>query len=63
VWWTWEVEDAFQRVKAGTKRAMKDLEAKLTAQLNKMVALVREPLQAQTRRKVLRNSIQQALVL
>jgi hypothetical protein len=52
VWWTWEVEDAFRQVKAGAKRAMKELEGKLSRQLNEMVALVREPLKPHTRRKV-----------
>ena len=46
------MEDAFQRVKAGCKRAMKELEAKLTGQLKDLVALVREPLANHTRRKV-----------
>ncbi|GLE04239.1 hypothetical protein PINS_up013150 [Pythium insidiosum] len=52
IWWTWEVEDVFQRVKAGNKYAMKELEVKLTSQLNDLVRRVREPLDRLTRKKV-----------
>ncbi|CAM9101409.1 unnamed protein product [Chrysoparadoxa australica] len=52
IWWTWEVEDVFRRVADGDKYAMKDFEAKLTGQLNELVALVREPLDNHTRKKV-----------
>ena len=44
VWWTWEVEDAFRAVKDGDKHAMKTLEARLTRQLNELVAMVRQDL-------------------
>ncbi|CAK4656794.1 hypothetical protein LEN26_006663 [Aphanomyces euteiches] len=52
IWWTWEVEDVFHRVAKGNKYAMKELEVKLTGQLNELVRQVREPLQKQTRKKV-----------
>ncbi|KAF0719904.1 Aste57867_701 [Aphanomyces stellatus] len=52
IWWTWEVEDVFHRVAGGNKYAMKELEIKLTNQLNELVRQVREPLQKQTRKKV-----------
>ncbi|TYZ50849.1 hypothetical protein PybrP1_008863 [[Pythium] brassicae (nom. inval.)] len=52
IWWTWEVEDVFRRVKAGSKYAMKELEGKLTGQLNELVRRVREPLDKLTRKKV-----------
>jgi dynein heavy chain len=42
IWWTWEVEDVFRRVRTGgNKYAMKELENKLTGQLNDLVAEVR----------------------
>lgn len=44
IWWTWEVEDSFRRVSNGNKYAMKELEAKLTRQLNELVAMVRTKL-------------------
>ncbi|OQR81950.1 dynein heavy chain, partial [Thraustotheca clavata] len=52
IWWTWEVEDVFHRVAGGNKYAMKELEVKLTHQLNDLVRQVREPLQKQMRKKV-----------
>ncbi|TMW57276.1 hypothetical protein Poli38472_003201 [Pythium oligandrum] len=52
IWWTWEVEDVFHRVKGGNKYAMKELEVKLTNQLNELVRRVREPLDKLTRKKV-----------
>ena len=29
VWWTWEVEDVFKRVRQGSKQAMKDYAKKV----------------------------------
>lgn len=52
IWWTWEVEDVFRRVKNGNKYAMKELEGKLTTQLNELVRRVREPLGKLSRKKV-----------
>ena len=52
VWWTWEVEDAFRAVKEGDKHAMKTLEARLTKQLNELVAMVRQDLNKINRKKV-----------
>ncbi|KAL4108550.1 hypothetical protein PRIC1_000265 [Phytophthora ramorum] len=52
IWWTWEVEDVFHRVKGGDKYAMKGLEGRLTEQLNSLVRRVREPLDKLTRKKV-----------
>ena len=51
VWWTWEVEDAFRAVKEGDKHAMKTLEARLTKQLNELVAMVRQDLNKINRKK------------
>lgn len=47
-----QVEDVFRQVAEGHKYAIKDLEAKLTSQLNNLVALVREPLSSHSRKKV-----------
>lgn len=52
IWWTWEVEDIFRRVKNGNKYAMKELEGKPTTQLNELVRRVREPLGKLSRKKV-----------
>lgn len=52
IWWTWEVEDSFRQAKEGNKYAMKQLESKLTGQLNDLVAMVRDKLDGITRKKV-----------
>ncbi|KAG2382028.1 hypothetical protein C9374_005820 [Naegleria lovaniensis] len=52
IWWTWEVEDAFRRVKNGEKMAVKTLAVQLTKQLNNLVDEVRTPLQSQIRKKI-----------
>ena len=44
-WRTREVEDTFRRVSEGNKYAMKELENKLTGQLNELVAMLRKPLE------------------
>jgi hypothetical protein len=40
IWWTWETEDVFRRVRDGNKHAMKDFAAKLTAQLSELTTMV-----------------------
>ncbi|KAF8069431.1 DHC1 [Scenedesmus sp. PABB004] len=52
VWWTWETEDAFRRVREGDKHAMKGLATKLTDQLAQLTGMVRGELGADVRRKV-----------
>ncbi len=41
VWWTWEVEDVFMKVKKGDKRAMKKYSKKLHGQIDELVVKVR----------------------
>lgn len=41
VWWTWETEDAFRRVRDGDKHALKGYAAKLTEQLGQLTSMVR----------------------
>jgi dynein heavy chain len=40
VWWTWEVEDVFQKVRAGQKQAMKDYARKQHKQIDELVVQV-----------------------
>ena len=40
VWWTWEVEDVFAKVKEGNKRAMKECSKKLHKQIDELVVKV-----------------------
>lgn len=41
VWWTWEVEDVFRKVKKGHKTALKDYAKKLHGQIDELVVKVR----------------------
>ena len=40
VWWTWEVEDVFRKVKRGDKMAMKNYAKKLHSQIDALVVQV-----------------------
>ena len=40
VWWTWEVEDTFRKVKKGDKMGMKNYSKKLHGQLDDLVVQV-----------------------
>lgn len=40
VWWTWEVEDVFNKVKKGHKVAMKDYAKKQHTQIDNLVVKV-----------------------
>jgi dynein heavy chain len=40
VWWTWETEDSFRRVREGDKHAMKTYASKLTDQLSQLTGMV-----------------------
>lgn len=51
VWWTWEVEDVFRKVKAGSKQAMKDFAVKQNKQIDDLVVLVRSQLSRNDRKK------------
>ncbi|XP_075256614.1 dynein axonemal heavy chain 10-like [Convolutriloba macropyga] len=51
IWWTWEVEDTFQKVKKGQKLALKQYAQKLTKQLDDLVVKVRSPLDRNDRAK------------
>ena len=57
IWWTWEVENAFNKVRDGHKHAMKTLAAKLTGQLNELVTAIRDPAIARSARKKLNTLI------
>ena len=57
IYWTWEVEDVFRKVKEGGKRAMKEYLLKLTSQLNEMVSEVKKPLNSLDRKKINTNII------
>jgi dynein heavy chain len=40
VWWTWEVEDVFRKVKKGAKTALKDYAKQMHSQIDELVVKV-----------------------
>lgn len=51
IWWTWEVEDVFQKVKQGQKQAMKEFSKKQFQQIDDLVVLIRTQLPRNDRKK------------
>ncbi|XP_072207474.1 dynein axonemal heavy chain 10 [Excalfactoria chinensis] len=51
VWWTWEVEDVFRKVKKGEKQAMKLYAKKMHQQIDELVTRITAPLSKNDRRK------------
>ncbi|KFP31699.1 Dynein heavy chain 10, axonemal, partial [Colius striatus] len=51
VWWTWEVEDVFRKVKAGQKEAMKLYAQKVHKQIDDVVTRIATPLSQNDRKK------------
>ncbi len=52
VWWTWEVEDVFRKIKHGNKLAMKQYLKTLGDQLERLVVEVRANLSSNDRKKI-----------
>uniref|UniRef100_A0A4X2JQB9 Dynein axonemal heavy chain 10 n=1 Tax=Vombatus ursinus TaxID=29139 RepID=A0A4X2JQB9_VOMUR len=51
VWWTWEVEDVFRKVKQGEKQAMKSYGQKMHQQIDELVTQITKPLSKNDRKK------------
>uniref|UniRef100_U3K3Y5 Dynein-1, subspecies f n=1 Tax=Ficedula albicollis TaxID=59894 RepID=U3K3Y5_FICAL len=51
VWWTWEVEDVFRKVKKGEKQAMKFYAKKMHKQIDDLVTRITMPLSKNDRKK------------
>ncbi|KAM8812104.1 dynein axonemal heavy chain 10 [Rhynchonycteris naso] len=51
VWWTWEVEDVFRKLKAGEKPAMKSYGRKMHRQIDELVTRITTPLSKNDRKK------------
>ncbi|CAG5923192.1 unnamed protein product [Menidia menidia] len=52
VWWTWEVEDVFQRVKKGEKHALRSYADKMRQQIEDLVTRITQPMSKNDRRKI-----------
>ncbi|KAE8635010.1 hypothetical protein XENTR_v10002490 [Xenopus tropicalis] len=51
VWWTWEVEDVFRKVKKGEKQALKNYAKKMHQQIDELVTRITKPLSKNDRKK------------
>ncbi|XP_014373608.2 dynein heavy chain 10, axonemal, partial [Alligator sinensis] len=51
IWWTWEVEDVFRKVKKGEKQAMKLYARKMHQQIDALVTRITKPLSKNDRKK------------
>ncbi|KAJ8266677.1 hypothetical protein GJAV_G00133350 [Gymnothorax javanicus] len=52
VWWTWEVEDVFNKLKKGEKQALKNYAKKMHQQIDELVTRITQPLSKNDRRKI-----------
>ncbi|CDJ47273.1 Axonemal 1-beta dynein heavy chain dynein heavy chain, related [Eimeria brunetti] len=52
IWWTWRVEDAFERMEQGDKNALRDEVAVQRQQVSTLIEVVRKPLEYRARKKV-----------
>ncbi|KAJ3602266.1 hypothetical protein NHX12_030025 [Muraenolepis orangiensis] len=52
VWWTWEVEDIFNRLKKGEKQALKNYGKKMHQQIDELVRHITRPMESNDRRKI-----------
>ncbi|CAM4852615.1 unnamed protein product [Rotaria socialis] len=51
IWWSWEVEDTFNKVAKGQKMAMKNYAKQLNTQIEEVVTEIRNPLASNDRKK------------
>ncbi|XP_028270606.1 dynein heavy chain 10, axonemal isoform X2 [Parambassis ranga] len=52
VWWTWEVEDVFKKVKNGEKDALKKYDEKKHQHIDELVTRITQPMKKNDRRKI-----------
>lgn len=52
VWWTWEVEDVFKKVKKGEKQALRECGTKMHQQIDELVTRITQPMKQNDRRKL-----------
>lgn len=52
VWWTWEVQDVFKKVKEGEKYALKYYAEKMHRQIDELVTRITQPLKKNDRKKI-----------
>lgn len=52
VWWTWELEDAFESMEKGDKDAVKNFSKKVHHQIDELVTRIAQPMKKNDRRKI-----------
>lgn len=52
VWWTWEVENVFQRLQDGEMHALRDYAAQMHQQIDELVTRITQPMKKNDRRKL-----------
>ncbi|XP_041853005.1 dynein heavy chain 10, axonemal [Melanotaenia boesemani] len=52
VWWTWEVEDVFKKMKKGVKHALRTYSEKMRHQIEELVTCITRPMSKNDRRKL-----------
>lgn len=52
VWWTWQVEEVFTRLKNGDKHALRDYATKMHRQIDELVTRITKPMKKNDRRKL-----------
>nr|XP_026696380.1 dynein heavy chain 10, axonemal isoform X1 [Ciona intestinalis]XP_026696381.1 dynein heavy chain 10, axonemal isoform X2 [Ciona intestinalis] len=51
IWWTWEVEDVFHKVRKGDKLGMKNYAVQMHGQIDSLVTKIQSPLNSNERKK------------
>ncbi|XP_027024931.2 dynein axonemal heavy chain 10 isoform X2 [Tachysurus fulvidraco] len=52
VWWTWQVEDVFTKIRTGDQQALKQYGKKMHRQIDDLVKRITQPLKSNDRRKL-----------
>lgn len=52
VWWTWEVENVFKRLKNREKHALRDYATQMHQQIDELVTRITQPMKKNDRRKL-----------
>jgi len=63
IWWTWKVEDVFNKVKGGDKMAMKNELSRESQDLDDLVAAIRSPLEERDPKGCLRKKLNTLIII
>lgn len=63
IWWTWKIEDVFNKVKSGDPHAMKNEAQKETNELNDLIAAIRSNLEEKDPKGLVRKKINTLIIV